>query len=45
LYVDNAYFDNDSYSVMIPTTWIPLLDTDEFNGGMQVGNGERLRLL
>ena len=33
---DSAYFDNESYKVMIPTAWIPMLDTSEFNGGMQV---------
>ena len=33
---DSGYFDNQSYEVMIPTAWIPLLDTDDFNGGMQV---------
>lgn len=33
---DSGYFDNQSYNVLIPTAWIPLLDTDEFNGGMQV---------
>lgn len=36
---DSAYFDNDSYKVMVPTAWIPLLDTDEFNGGMQMMKG------
>ncbi|OWF42670.1 phytanoyl-CoA dioxygenase-like [Mizuhopecten yessoensis] len=36
---DSAYFDNDSYKVLVPTAWIPLLDTDEFNGGMQVAKG------
>ena len=33
---DSAYFDNESYKVFIASTWIPLLDTNEFNGGMEV---------
>ncbi|XP_062616942.1 uncharacterized protein LOC134278659 [Saccostrea cucullata] len=36
---DSGYFDNQSYKVMIPTAWIPLLNTDDFNGGMQVAKG------
>lgn len=36
--LDSGYFDNQSYKVLIPTAWIPLLDTDEFNGGMQVSH-------
>lgn len=38
LILDSGYFDNQSYKVLIPTAWIPLLDTDEFNGGMQVSH-------
>ncbi|XP_074642815.1 uncharacterized protein LOC141900020 isoform X2 [Tubulanus polymorphus] len=33
---DSAYFSEDSYGHLIPTTWIPFLDTDSRNGGMQV---------
>ncbi|XP_063420288.1 uncharacterized protein LOC134705499 [Mytilus trossulus] len=33
---DSAYFDNESYKVLIPSAWIPLLDTNEFNGGMEM---------
>ncbi|XP_013416110.1 uncharacterized protein LOC106177775 [Lingula anatina] len=33
---DSAYFDNESYRMMIPTAWIPLLDANENNGCMQV---------
>ncbi|XP_013391128.1 phytanoyl-CoA dioxygenase 1 [Lingula anatina] len=33
---DSAYFSNDSYDHLIPTAWIPLLDTNAQNGGMQV---------
>lgn len=33
---DRAYLDNDSYKVFIPTAWIPLLDTNELNGGMEM---------
>lgn len=33
---DSAYLDNESYSVLIPTVWIPFLDTDAKNGGMEV---------
>lgn len=41
---DSAYFDNESYEVFIPTAWIPLLDTNELNGGMEVsGVSEKLQ--
>lgn len=33
---DSAYFDNESYDHMILTAWIPFLDTDAQNGGMQM---------
>jgi len=31
---DNAYFNDDSLNTMILTAWVPLLDTNEKNGGM-----------
>ncbi|XP_060071960.1 uncharacterized protein LOC132551830 [Ylistrum balloti] len=33
---DSAYLDNDSYQVLQPTAWIPLVDANEQNGCMQV---------
>lgn len=33
---DSGYFDQESYDHIIPTTWIPFLDTNANNGGMQV---------
>lgn len=33
---DVAYLDEDSYNVLTPTAWIPLVDTNEENGCMQV---------
>ena len=36
LRTDCAYLDNQSYSVLQPTAWIPLLDANEKNGCMQV---------
>lgn len=33
---DAAYFDTESYDHMIFTAWIPFLDTDAKNGGMQM---------
>ncbi|XP_069114957.1 phytanoyl-CoA dioxygenase domain-containing protein 1 homolog [Argopecten irradians] len=33
---DVGYLDNSSYTVLQPTAWIPLLDTDENNGCMQM---------
>ena len=33
---DSAYFSEDSYDHMVLTAWIPFLDTDQHNGGMQV---------
>ncbi|XP_033734117.1 uncharacterized protein LOC117323176 [Pecten maximus] len=33
---DCAYLDTDSYKVLQPTAWIPLVDADERNGCMQV---------
>ncbi|XP_034325415.2 phytanoyl-CoA dioxygenase domain-containing protein 1 [Magallana gigas] len=35
---DSAYLDRDSYTVLQPTAWIPLLDTDQQNGCMQVAH-------
>ncbi|XP_021344577.1 uncharacterized protein LOC110444531, partial [Mizuhopecten yessoensis] len=32
---DSAYLDNDSYSVLQPTAWIPLIDATAKNGCMQ----------
>ena len=40
--IDAAYFCEKSYDHMIVTAWVPFLDTNEQNGGMQVsvgGNG------
>ncbi|XP_046567729.1 probable alpha-ketoglutarate-dependent hypophosphite dioxygenase isoform X2 [Haliotis rubra] len=36
---DCAYLDNESYEVLQPTAWIPLLDATEENGCMQVAVG------
>ena len=33
---DNGYFDPIALGTLIPTAWIPLLDTSPNNGGMQV---------
>ena len=33
---DSGYTDNDSYKMLIPTAWIPLLDSNEVNGCMEV---------
>ncbi|XP_064637126.1 uncharacterized protein LOC135493597 [Lineus longissimus] len=33
---DSGYFDQESYDHIIPTTWIPFLDTNANNGGMQM---------
>lgn len=35
-HTDSAYLDNDSYNVLQATAWIPLLDTNEKNGCMEV---------
>ncbi|KAK3087156.1 hypothetical protein FSP39_002452 [Pinctada imbricata] len=40
---DNGYFDLDSYNTLIPTAWIPLLDTNEFNGGMEMCKNAHLK--
>ena len=29
--------DNDSYKLLIPTAWIPLIDANKENGCMEVG--------
>ena len=34
--LDVGYLDTDSYSVMQPTAWIPLLDATRKNGCMEV---------
>jgi len=39
---DSAYLDNDSYSVLQPAAWIPLLDANERNGCMEVVSGGHL---
>ena len=39
LHQDNAYFEDESMKTMILTGWVPLLDTTEFNGGMQMIDG------
>jgi hypothetical protein len=36
--LDNGYFDNDMYKVLMPTAWIPLISATEQNGCMQVTN-------
>lgn len=33
---DTAYLDRNSYTVLQPTAWIPLLDVNADNGCMQV---------
>ena len=33
---DNGYLNDSALQTMTPTAWIPLLDTNEHNGGMQV---------
>ncbi|WAR18383.1 hypothetical protein MAR_000221 [Mya arenaria] len=35
---DVGYLDNNSYTVLQPTAWIPLLDANEFNGCMELMN-------
>lgn len=35
---DVGYLDNNSYKVLQPTAWIPLLDANEFNGCMELMN-------
>lgn len=32
---DNGYLDNNSYKMLIPTAWVPLLDANETNGCLQ----------
>ncbi|XP_005105561.1 uncharacterized protein LOC101849867 isoform X2 [Aplysia californica] len=39
---DSAYLDNESYSVLQPAAWIPLLDANENNGCMEVVSGGHL---
>ncbi|KAH9505053.1 hypothetical protein Btru_061527 [Bulinus truncatus] len=39
---DSAYLDNDSYSVLQATAWIPMLDATEENGCMEVISGGHL---
>lgn len=39
---DCSYTDNSSYNVLVPTAWIPFLDTDERNGCLQVIEGGHL---
>ncbi len=34
--IDVAYLDPSSYNVMHVTAWIPLLDTNEVNGCLEV---------
>ncbi|XP_046548110.1 phytanoyl-CoA dioxygenase domain-containing protein 1-like [Haliotis rubra] len=36
---DCGYLDNESYKVLQPTAWIPLLDANEKNGCMEVVSG------
>lgn len=38
---DSAYFCEESYDHMIMIAWIPFLDTDANNGGMQVMRGSQ----
>ena len=33
---DNGYFLDDGHGTFIATAWIPMLDTNRHNGGMQV---------
>ena len=33
---DNGYLDNNTYKMLIPTAWVPLLDANELNGCLQV---------
>ena len=35
-FLDNGYFDKDAYSQLIPTAWIPFVNANEKNGGLQV---------
>merc|ERR1712110_1348440 len=39
---DSAYLDNESYSVLQPAAWIPLLDAKKENGCMEVVSGGHL---
>ena len=43
LIIDVGYLDNDSYKVLQPTAWIPLIDTNEKNGCLQVSMRITLR--
>ena len=36
---DNAYYTESSLNTLMLTAWVPLLDTSEFNGGMQIIDG------
>ncbi|KAL4238057.1 hypothetical protein ACF0H5_002768 [Mactra antiquata] len=36
---DNAYLDNQSYNMLVPTAWIPLLDANVDNGCLQMAEG------
>jgi len=44
VFADVGYLDNNSYTVLQPTAWIPLLDANEFNGCMEVRGPWRLGL-
>ncbi|XP_059146502.1 phytanoyl-CoA dioxygenase domain-containing protein 1-like [Physella acuta] len=39
---DAAYLENEAYSVLYPVAWIPMLDTNEENGCMEVIPGGHL---
>lgn len=36
---DVSYLDNDTYRMLIPTAWIPLVDATEENGCLEVSGG------
>ena len=36
---DNAYFTDESINTLMLTAWVPLLDTNDHNGGMQMIDG------
>lgn len=43
--LDNGYFDQDAYRQLIPTAWIPFVDANKQNGGLQVYSTYENKLL
>ena len=37
LFIDNGYFDDEANEILMPTAWIPLIDSCKNNGCLEVG--------